>query len=81
MTRCETCGNDYENSFCVIITGRTHTFDSFECAIYALASICGHCGCRVVGHGVQFDEQVLLACIAREPRDFRGSRTARKAAR
>ena len=37
MARCETCGNDYDKSFTVTMMGATHVFDSFECAIYALA--------------------------------------------
>ena len=28
-------------------------FDSFECAIQALAPHCEHCGCHVIGHGVE----------------------------
>jgi hypothetical protein len=28
-------------------------FDSFECAIHAMAPVCEHCGCKIVGHGVQ----------------------------
>jgi hypothetical protein len=28
-------------------------FDSFECAIQALAPHCAHCDCRVIGHGVE----------------------------
>ena len=35
--QCETCGNHYDKAFKVIKEGRTHTFDSFECAIHALA--------------------------------------------
>jgi hypothetical protein len=35
------------------MNGRSHTFDSFECAIQALAPTCGHCGLRMVGHGVE----------------------------
>ena len=31
------------------------TFDSFECAIHALAPTCEHCGCKVIGHGVEAD--------------------------
>lgn len=53
MAQCEVCGNDYERSFEVVMHGRSHTFDSFECAIHALAPTCEHCGCRVVGHGVE----------------------------
>jgi hypothetical protein len=32
-----------------------HTFDSFECAIHALAPQCAHCGCRIIGHGTESD--------------------------
>ncbi len=53
MTRCEVCGNDYDLSFEVITAGVSHVFDSFECAIHALAPVCEHCGVRVIGHGVQ----------------------------
>jgi hypothetical protein len=53
MGICETCGNDYERSFDVVQDGRTRTFDSFECAIHAVAPACAHCGCRVIGHGVE----------------------------
>lgn len=50
---CETCGNVYDKAFQVTMQGESHTFDSFECAIHALAPACAHCGCRVVGHGVE----------------------------
>jgi len=53
MAQCEVCGNDYDKSFQVMMGGQPHTFDSFECAIQALAPKCGHCGCRIVGHGVE----------------------------
>jgi hypothetical protein len=53
MATCEVCGNDYDKSFEVKAAGRTHTFDSFECAIHALAPKCDHCGCRIVGHGTE----------------------------
>jgi hypothetical protein len=53
MEKCEVCGNDYDKSFTVTMQGRKHTFDSFECAIHALAPACAHCGCKVVGHGVE----------------------------
>ena len=53
MPTCETCGNDYDKVFTVTTNGRPHTFDSFECAIRALAPVCGHCGCKVIGHGVE----------------------------
>lgn len=53
MARCETCGNEYDKSFQVIMGGGTHTFDSFECAIYSLAPTCAHCGIKIVGHGLE----------------------------
>jgi hypothetical protein len=52
MARCEVCGNDYDKAF-QILDGTTHSFDCFECAIHALAPKCEHCGCRVIGHGVE----------------------------
>jgi Rieske Fe-S protein len=53
MARCEVCGNDYDKSFDVVVEGSTHSFDSFECAIHALAPRCEHCGCAVIGHGLE----------------------------
>ncbi len=53
MSKCEVCGNDYDKSFDVIAAGARHTFDSFECAIHAMAPICEHCNCRVIGHGTE----------------------------
>jgi hypothetical protein len=53
MATCEVCGNEYDKSFEVTMQGASHVFDSFECAIHALAPRCEHCGCRIVGHGVE----------------------------
>lgn len=53
MARCEVCGNEYDKTFQVQMSGATHTFDSFECAIHALAPACAHCGCKVIGHGIE----------------------------
>jgi hypothetical protein len=53
MARCDVCGNDYDKAFSVTQSGRTMTFDSFECAINAMAPRCAHCDCRVIGHGVE----------------------------
>jgi hypothetical protein len=39
--------------------GRVGNFDSFECAIHALAPTCEHCGCRVIGHGVELGERIF----------------------
>lgn len=59
MAACEVCGNDYDKSFDVMMDGETHTFDSFECAIHALAPACDHCGCRIVGHGAESDGRMF----------------------
>ncbi len=61
MARCDQCGNDYDKSFNVSMAGRDYTFDSFECAIQALAPTCAHCDCRVIGHGVEKDG-VIFCC-------------------
>jgi hypothetical protein len=54
MALCESCGNTYDKTFQVTLhTGDTHVFDSFECAIHLLAPVCNHCGCRILGHGVE----------------------------
>ncbi len=53
MKRCEMCGNEYDKAFEIIMGGARHTFDSFECAIAALAPRCAHCDCRIIGHGVE----------------------------
>lgn len=53
MPRCDHCGNDYDKAFTVTRDNATHTFDSFECAIHMLAPACGHCQCRIIGHGVE----------------------------
>ena len=34
MVQCETCGNEYDKAFVVTLAERSHTFDSFECAIH-----------------------------------------------
>lgn len=54
MPTCDRCGNEYDKTFQVIAAdGSQRTFDSFECAIDELAPRCGHCGCRIIGHGVE----------------------------
>ena len=51
MPTCDQCGNDYDKAFQLTKEGRTWTFDSFECAIQAVAPTCPHCSVRIVGHG------------------------------
>jgi hypothetical protein len=59
MARCDVCGNEYDKSFEVRAAGATHTFDSFECAIHKLAPQCAHCGCRIIGHGVEAQGRIF----------------------
>lgn len=50
--KCETCGNDYDKAFEITLSdGARHTYDSFACAIHALAPACAHCGVKIIGHG------------------------------
>jgi hypothetical protein len=53
MAICEVCGNDYDKPLEVTFGGGSHVFDSFECAIHVLAPTCAHCGCRIIGHGIE----------------------------
>jgi hypothetical protein len=62
MPTCENCGNDYDKSFQVVMAGKTHTFDSFECAIHILAPTCDHCQCKIIGHGVE-DRGQMFCCV------------------
>ena len=62
MPTCEVCENEYDKAFEVVVGGERHTFDSFECAIHALAPVCPHCNCRIVGHGVEADGKIFC-CV------------------
>src|SRR5512132_1349945 len=54
MATCEICGNEYDKAFTIeTADSARHVFDSFECAIHALAPSCAHCGCTILGHGVE----------------------------
>lgn len=68
MEQCEVCGNKYDKTFQVIMDGSTHTFDSFECAIHALAPNCMSCGVTIVGHGVEANGGIFCCahCAERE---------------
>lgn len=72
MEKCEQCGNESKYWFIVEVKGQRHLFDSFECAIFALAPACSHCGCRILGHGVipndaaihGYPEEMEIYCCA-----------------
>ena len=62
MARCAVCGGEYAKPMEIRLNGVSSTYDCFECAIHALAPTCEHCGCRVIGHGVE--EQGKIFCCA-----------------
>ncbi len=62
MAVCEVCGNNYDKAFQVVLGGTSHVFDSFECAIQALAPACHHCGSKIIGHGIESNG--LMYCCA-----------------
>jgi len=68
MAKCAQCGNDYDKTFEVTMGGNTLVFDSFECAIAALAPTCPHCGVRIVGHGVEQNGSIFCCahCAKRQ---------------
>lgn len=74
MATCEVCGNDYDKSFDLVRADQRHTFDSFECAIHLMAPTCAHCGCRIIGHGVEV--QGRMFCCAHCAREAGGGGAA-----
>ena len=74
MAQCEVCGNEYDKSFEVTRGGERHTFDSFECAIHALAPTCGHCGIKIVGHGIEGDGSMYCCAHCAESSGVEGAR-------
>lgn len=71
MARCEVCGNEYDKTFEVTAAGFRHVFDSFECAIHKMAPVCEHCGCKVIGHGVE--KEGRFYCCAHCAREVEGA--------
>jgi hypothetical protein len=71
---CEVCGNDYDKTFTVVMDGTSHIFDSFECAIHALAPTCSHCGCRIVGHGTESRGEFFCCVHCAEQQGVQGLR-------
>lgn len=65
MASCEVCGNAYDKAFTIVAAGGAqHVYDSFECAIHALAPRCDHCGCRILGHGMEVAPARKIYCCA-----------------
>jgi hypothetical protein len=74
MGVCATCGNTYDKSFDITAMGKTLTFDSFECAIQKLAPSCKHCGCRIIGHGLEADGEFYCCDHCAEESGVKGLR-------
>lgn len=72
MAQCEICGNDYDKSFEVHMGNKSHVFDCFECAIHALAPACKHCGCKIVGHGVEAGDRIYCCAHCADQAGVRG---------
>ena len=53
MPVCAQCGNSYDKAFQLTNAEGSFWFDSFECAIEAVAPRCAHCQCRIIGHGME----------------------------
>ena len=67
MAKCDHCGNEYDKTFEIRYDGKTHIFDSFECAIHAMAPECDRCGGKIIGHGVEAGNTIFCcANCARE---------------
>lgn len=62
MATCDVCGNEYDKTMQISVGGSTHTFDCFECAIHAIAPRCAHCGCTILGHGVEDPDSTMFCC-------------------
>jgi hypothetical protein len=79
MAACEVCGNDYDMAFEVHAQGAVHVFDSFECAIHRMAPVCEHCGCRIIGHGVQLGGRFFCCAHCASSAEDRGAALADRA--
>jgi hypothetical protein len=74
MATCEVCGNEYDKAFEVTRGGETHVFDSFECAIHAIAPVCDHCGCKIIGHGIEAGGSMFCCAHCAEQSGVHGAR-------
>jgi hypothetical protein len=74
MATCEVCGNEYDKAFEVTRGAETHVFDSFECAIHALAPVCDHCGCKIIGHGIEAGGSMFCCAHCAEQSGVHGAR-------
>lgn len=70
MSKCETCGNQNGQLFDVVKNGETRTFDSFDCAIEAMATPCDNCGCLITGSdAIEGDTRFCCSACQRQASD------------
>jgi hypothetical protein len=74
MAECEVCGNDYDKTMEITRAGEKHVFDSFECAIHAIAPACAHCGCKIIGHGIEASGAMFCCAHCAEHEGVVGAR-------
>ena len=74
MAQCEVCGNEYDKTMEITRAGETHVFDSFECAIHAIAPTCDHCGCKIIGHGIEAGDRMFCCAHCAERSGVEGAR-------
>ncbi len=72
--KCEVCGNHYDKTIEVVMEGSSHHFDSFECAIHALAPRCAHCECRIIGHGIEAGREMYCCASCASHAGVEGAR-------
>lgn len=60
---CDVCGNKYDKMMKITKGEEEFFFDSFECAIHALAPRCEQCQVRILGHGLE-DEGRFFCCAS-----------------
>lgn len=77
MPQCDLCKNEYDKAFRVILGGNEYVFDSFECAVHLLAPRCQHCGCTVLGHGMEANG--VIFCCAHCAREMGESKVSDRA--
>ena len=59
MATCDVCMvMTMTKPFTITRGDRSGTFDSFECAISAMAPQCANCGVKIIGHGVEDADQM-----------------------
>jgi hypothetical protein len=74
MAKCDICGNEYDKTMEITRAGETHVFDSFECAIHAMAPVCDHCGCKIIGHGIEANGSMFCCAHCAERSGVEGAR-------